>query len=190
MTDSATYYVLDVDGPTPAAMIESGPDLPSAPWNSGKRIEGPVVEPLEYKLDPDYPGHLLPLYEAESVPLVRDDVLVLLRAAGIDNLQLYDAVIHDPVSGRQHTNYKAFNIVGAVSAADMGQSGLMGTSDSEMVDIDFDSLVLDDTRAGGLLMFRLAEAVNAIVVHLSVKRLIEEHGIEGISFLGPGEWSG
>lgn len=189
MNAAPRYFVLDVSGPIPATMIGSEPDLPSAPWMTGRLVPEPAGE-LEYALDPDYPGGLMPMYPAESVPLMRQDVVDALQAAGVDNLQLFPAVVRDPATGKEHRNYKAFNLVGIVSAADMGESVLMGTSDSALIDVDFDRLVLDDERPGGLLMFRLAEAVNAIVVHASVREHIEAAGIAGLDFLGPGEWAG
>jgi len=148
------------------------------------------VEPLEYTLDPDYPGHLIPLYHEESVPLMRDDLVEALREAGVDNLQLFRAVVVDETTGVKHTNYKAFNVVGIIASADMERSKMMGTNDSEMVDLDFDRLVIDESKPQGTLLFRLGEAVNAIVVHESVKKKIEERGIDGIVFYGPGDWAG
>jgi hypothetical protein len=186
----AQYFVMSGEGPTPAALIMEAPDLPSAPWLDGSFLDEEIQEPLIYTLDPDYPGHLLALYDEEAVPLIREDLLAILVDAGIDNLQLFPAVIRDPGSGEEHNQYQAFNVVGVVSAADMSRSELMDTGDSTMVDVDFDRLYIDESRVEGALMFRLAEAVSAIVVHESVKRRIETAGIEGIAFYGPGEWAG
>ncbi len=191
MNDGAPmYFVMSGEGPTPAATIEDGPELDSTPWFSGALVDDEITAPLEYRLDPDYPGAMKPLYDEEGAPLIRLDLLDVLITAGVDNLQLFPAVIRDPSTGKNHENYKAFNVVGVVAAADMGQSDLMGTSDSTLVDVDFDRLVLDESKPQGLLLFRLAEAVNAIVVHASVRQKIEESGIDGIVFYGPGEWAG
>ncbi len=184
------YFVMRGEGPTPAALIAEGPHLRSSPWNGGTPIQDEIVEPLEYTLDPDYPGHLIPLYHEESVPLMRDDLVEALREAGVDNLQLFRAVVVDETTGVKHTNYKAFNVVGIIASADMERSKMMGTNDSEMVDLDFDRLVIDESKPQGTLLFRLGEAVNAIVVHASVKKKIEERGIDGIVFYGPGDWAG
>ena len=191
MTDKTPkYFIMCCDDLTPAALIEDSPSLPSSPWLNGRPVSGEVPNPLVYTLDPDYPGHLQPLYEAESIPLMRDDLLEALHEVGVDNLELFPAVIRDEEKGVDYNNYKAFNIVGLVSCADMDESKLMGTSDSTMIDIDFEALVIDESRTGGALMFRLAEAVNAIVVHEKVRKHIEERGIPGMTFYGPGEWAG
>lgn len=67
---------------------------------------------------------------------------------------------------------------------------LMGTSNTTMGDIDFVSLVIDESKATGHLLFRLAENVSAVVVHEQVKSAIEASAIPGFVFYGPGEWSG
>ena len=59
------------------------------------------------------------------------------------------------------------------------------------LDHDFANLVLDEQRIPSkLLLFRLAESVNAIIVHEKIKKTIEAQGIEGMVFYGSGEWSG
>ena len=45
-------------------------------------------------------------------------------------------------------------------------------------------------RVDGALMFRLAEAVNTIVVHDSVKQAIEAAGIDTLTFIDPADWTG
>ncbi len=59
-----------------------------------------------------------------------------------------------------------------------------------LLDTDFDSLVIDEEKTMGFRLFRLAENCSAIVVSEEVKVAIEERGIPGIVFYGPGEWSG
>lgn len=67
---------------------------------------------------------------------------------------------------------------------------MMGTSGSTMGDADFHALIIDESKTAGLLLFRLAENISAIVVHERVKQSIEAAGIPGFAFYGPGEWSG
>ena len=113
-----------------------------------------------------------------------------LKAAGVDNLQTYDAVIRDLTNGIEYKDYKAFNVVGKVAAADMGGSTMMGTSDITMIDADFDRLVLDEAKCEGKLLFRLAENVTANIVDERVKVEIEKRGIKGLFFYASGQWSG
>ena len=183
------YYVMTCEGLHPSTTIGRPPRLPRGPWKTGQLIAYQVPEPLIYELDPAYPGLLLPMYKA-AAPLMRDDLLAVLRTAGVDNIQLYQAILRDPAKGNEYAEYKAVNVGGVISAADLERSVMMGTTDSRMIDADFDSLVLDETRIGGPLLFRLAESVSAIVVHEKVRQAIEARGIPGMTFYESGEWSG
>lgn len=172
--------------------IARGPEPQIAEsWMLGRPIdERSVQQPLKYILDPDYGGTPKAMYGAEVQPVMRDDLVDVLTKAGVDNVQYFRAELFDPESGKQYTNYKAFNIVGLVAAANMQKSELMGTSDSTIGDVDFHALVLDESKLGGLLLFRLAEKISAIVVHEKIKTAIEAARIQGFVFYGPGEWSG
>lgn len=159
-------------------------------WRDGSPVARSVPEPLVYTLRAGAEGEPKPMYYAEAVPVMRDDVAATLRAAGVHNIEYFDAVLKDPDNGREYTDYKAYNIVGLVACADMTASRLMDSNESDLLDMDFESLVIDESRTGGALLFRLAENVSAIVVHEQVKRAIEDSGIPGFVFYGPGEWSG
>lgn len=172
--------------------LASGPEpVLDESWMGGRRIEeNTVPQPLRYMLDPDYGGTPKAMYDSKANPVMRDDLVNVLTSAGVDNIQYFDAVLYDPESKKQYNNYKAFNIVGLVAAADMRQSELMGTSESTIGDIDFHALAIDESKCSGLLLFRLAEKVSAIVVHEKIKIAIDAAGLPGFVFYGPGEWSG
>lgn len=186
---TAALYVMGCEGIFPSSTIGARPDLPRGPWMTGRVITYDVPTPLEYALDPDYPGELLPMYKS-AAPLMRSDLLQALAGAGVDNLQLYDAVLRDPQRGAEHRNYKAVNVVGVVSAADLAASRMMGTTDSTLIDADFHRLAFRGDVPSDLLLFRLAESVNAIVVHERVKTAIEAAAIPGMTFYASNEWSG
>jgi hypothetical protein len=136
----------------------------SGNWRDGRLIRDPVPQPLEYELDPDYPGNPKAMYYEEAIPIVRQDVIDALQRSGVDNIQYFDAIVRDPGSGKEYRNYKAYNILGLVASADMRASKLMGTSNSSLGDVDFHALVIDEAKTHGLQLFRLAENVSAIVV--------------------------
>lgn len=183
------YSVMVCEGKHPIMPIAKGPDVRGR-WRSGRPLGIQVTPPLRYTLDRDYPGTPKAMYYEESVPVMRNDVAEVLTSAGVDNIEYFDAVLENPVTGSEERNYKAFNIVGVVAAADMKASQLMGTSNSTIGDADFHALTIDESKTGGLLLFRLAEALNAIVVHEKVRKAIEAAKIPGFVFYGPGEWSG
>ena len=184
-----SYYVMTCEGLNPRVGLRKIPSLPRGPWFRGREITYPVKQPLRYGLDPHAKGHLLPLYEA-SAPLFREDLLAALEKSGVDNLQLFDAVVIEPKTKVEHTNYKAVNIIGRVAAADMANSTLMNLPNPELFGQSFDALAIDEKKAGGLLLFRLDESASAIVVHDRVKKGVEAAEIPGMTFYESGEWSG
>ena len=52
------------------------------------------------------------------------------------------------------------------------------------------SLVIDESKTGGALFFRLFEAPQGLVVHDSVKKAVEQSGAIGVTFLNPERWTG
>jgi hypothetical protein len=186
------HYVMVGEGTYPQAVIEHihREHLENDLWIDGDIIDFDVPEPILYDLDPERLGNLEILYDAEPIPVMHISLLEALKAAGVDNLQTYDAVIRDLTNGIEYKDYKAFNVVGKVAAADMGGSTMMGTSDSTMIDADFDRLVLNEAKCAGKLLFRLAENITAIIVDERVKVEIEERGIKGIFFYASGQWAG
>jgi hypothetical protein len=183
------YYVMTCDDLLPRTTVGQHPELPRGPWITGARIDYPVEAPLRYELDRDYPGALLPMYKA-SAPLFREDLLNALARAGVDNLELFGAVLSDPCSGREHTDYRAVNVVGLVAAADPALSEVADGWEFRLIDTLFETLVIDDAAATGLLLFRLAESASAIVVHEKVKHHVEAAEIPGMTFYPSGQWSG
>jgi hypothetical protein len=187
------YFVMVGEGVHPVAPIRTTRDrkkLKKPRWIDGAALDFDVPEPIVCELDPKYPGAPKAFYGAEPIPLMNDDVAAALTAAGVDNLQTFKAVLIDPESGKQFTNYRAFNLVGKISAADMEQSTRMFESDDTMISVGFDSLVIDEAKTEGLRMFRLAENLGAIIVDERVKSEVEGRGIRGIFFYPSGEWSG
>ena len=84
----------------------------------------------------------------------------------------------------------AANLIGLVSVVDLGRSRVVGGSRSGLIDVDFDSVAIDAEKAADLLMFRLAESTNAIVVHERVRRRVIDAGIDTVTFLPPERWMG
>jgi len=190
-----TYYVMEGEGVYPIITIEKQPDLPGGPWYHGHKLKIAVPTPLNYVLekDPDDPEdcNMNMLYDSKAFPLIHKSLLEALTAAGVNNLELFPARITNPNTGEVHEDYQAFNVVGLVSAADLEKSTLMNEADTPtLLDTDFDSLVIDESKTMGFRLFRLAENCSAIVVDEKVKAAVEERGIPGIVFYGSGEWSG
>jgi len=156
-------------------------------WLSGARFETPPPSPVRVTLDAE--GVMLPMFQ-HPVPLFVDAMVSALFECGADNLEVYDAALHDPATGRDRTDYKAVNVIGAVRCADLKRSRYTAYG-APVIDVDFDSLVIDEARARGLKLFRLAECVTGIVVDESVRRhLAAVPALRGLDFIPPEAWIG
>lgn len=189
------YYVMVGESVYPAASVAKThrEHLPRPTWINGQFIDFEVPQPIVYDLkidEYDTIPNVKVLGDASPVPYMHNSIMEALLAVGVDNIQYYDAVIRDLKRNIDHTDFKAFNVVGLVSAADMSASTMMGTSNSNSIDADFDRLVLDEEKCAGKLLFRLAENITAIVVSEVVKNEIEKRGIKGVMFYPSGEWAG
>lgn len=184
------YFMLNCFGPRDADMLDllRMPQLPNVSWNSGQPIAANVPTPIRLELDPEQPGVMVPMFY-KGILVFSDAMLAALDEAGVDNLDAYDAIIVDPSDGREYTGYKVVNIVGLISCADLSRSNHTAHG-IPLIDVDFDSLTIDASKAHGALMFRLAENVAGIVVHQRVRRYLEQHGIEHLDFCHPNEWVG
>ncbi len=189
-----TYYVMNGEGVYPVLVIEKEPHLPGGPWYHGHKLKITVPTPLEYVLeveDEEPDSNIEMLNDSCAIPVMHNNLLEALQSAGVDNLELFPARITNPNTGEVHEDYHAFNVLGLVSATDLENSTLMNKSDAvTLLDTDFDSLVIDEKKTMDFRLFRLAENCSAIVVSEEVKAAVEERGIPGIVFYGPGEWSG
>ncbi len=141
-------------------------------------------EPTQKPLDVDFDD-----WEDEW-GINEDDVVKAIRESGVDNLETFDVRIIDSKTGEVCKDYQAVNILGLVKAADMEKSVAMAHAENGLIDTDFDSVKLDETAVQGCLMFRLAESVNAVVVHRSVKEYLESKGGFELTFTEPGNWVG
>jgi len=180
------YYILadqDLDDTESIAQISDGPDLDEADWYAGERFTMPIPRPLRFTLDPTAEGEL-PFFWDWTIPLMHEELIAGLMQAGVDNLDVYDAVILDEESGTEWTDFKAVNVVGKVAAANLGLSRYFSRQPTPLIAVQFDSLAIDENKTDGLLMFRLAECVSAIVVHEKVRDTLKARDIL-VGFIEP-----
>ena len=185
------YYVLERFGALhPCRWVDDYPYIEDVDFTMGARITTPFETPLEFplkRLNPDSSDHgpEIPEYLKGEIPLFRADLIEAMSSAGVDNLELYDAVIIDPQTGERYTTHKAVNIIGVVAAADLGKSDATVHPGGAVIDVDFDRLVLDDRLAVDALIFRLAESTNAILVHDKLRDHLIASGFTNLEFLDP-----
>lgn len=184
------YYVLDeapLGSTEDLAVIDEYPRIELDGWLLGKPFRSTIPEPLEIVLDDTVRGRM-PDYFKGTIPLMSAGLLAALGAAGVDNLDTYRVELRKRDGTLASNLYKAVNVIGVVSAANMAESTVAEGLPVELIATSFDSIVIDEKKAGDLLMFRLAEAVTTLLVHERVKRHLERSGFGALGFIEPENW--
>ena len=178
------YYVLDAQNPK--RMLLGSLEDPSIDdsWLYGTPFSTPSEMPVVVGIIPGYEkAELLPYFG--TPPVMSDAFYEALVGAGVDNLEVYEAVLTSGDDKVRYKGFKAFNVIGLVKAADLGRTVFSADNESRLVDASIEGLAIDRRKAKGLLMFRLAEYAGAVVVHEAVKRAIEKHNFPHVVFRDP-----
>jgi hypothetical protein len=187
---SVQYYTLDKNPLIEERWIDIGAkgesrEIVSVHWMTGRTIEKPLPSPLHTVLKPIEPGmgeYLSEYLEGlGSITIFRDDLIEALQQIGVNNLQLFDLDIYDPINREIYTNYKGVNVVGVV---DLVKSARL---EGDIMD----NVVLDETKPNPLLMFRILDeegfAGISIIVHRKVAEYLEDKGFKGLVFYEVGD---
>jgi hypothetical protein len=174
------YYLLEVNRfhePGPYRTRPIHPDaFDASRWIIGQRMDPIPNVPLHFELWEYKPGRNGAAEMLDDViPLMHQDLIQALRGAGVDNMETFPANLVDP--RRENFNlqhYEAVNIVGLRQCADLKKSEYDDIGGTGLIALGFRQLVIDEERAGGALLFRLAEAVRSVIVHESVKEALPE----------------
>jgi hypothetical protein len=164
------------------------PDGHRRHWATGGAFPAPPPEPIRIEILEEEAGLLLEYYDS-GISIMSRRLANALKDAGIDNIDFYETEIHDLTTGEVLRSHVAFNLIGAIEAADLGKSKYQAL-DGPLIAIDFDSLAIDEAKTRGVLMFRLAESTNGVAVHESVREKIEAVGIDTLTFFRPQDWVG
>ncbi|MBL8288649.1 MAG: hypothetical protein JNL85_11760 [Rubrivivax sp.] len=191
------YYILDCDIPESEngeALMRIGNTFRLGgvrTWKSGKRLNPERLTfstPVAIEFEPlrGYTGPPVELLDL-GIPLMSERLQRAVVDAGVSNVEWFDAVLRNTKGGQEYP-YKIYNVVGLVAAADMSKSEWESISGKPLVNVSFDELVIDEARAAGALLFRLAENVNALMIAQPVRDSIERAGIGTVRFTAPQDW--
>lgn len=148
------------------------------------RFEMDIGEYGYDQFDPSFEGEVEqpPLEERlvdyySNVCVMSPRLVSVLHAAGVDNLQVFPTLIRKTESGeRIDRGFLFVNIVGTSACADIARSDASPLGASHY----FHELVIDESRAGDLLLFRLAESSFEVIVHERVAAAIEGGDFRGV----------
>jgi len=186
---SQHFFFMGGGGVHPIAGVSKKPEIRGR-WTNAEPVKMSVEEPLTYNMDltdifnadeealesMDLTGFTPDDYNIGAMitfpdqPLIRHDLLAVLETAGVDNLQLFEAIVSNPISKRKHHNFSAFNLVG-IADFDWARDLRRKISQREF-----------RVKTPPFLMFYLYDD-GPIVVHNSVRLAVEDANIEGMYFV-------
>jgi hypothetical protein len=159
-------------------------------WCTGARFEYPPPNPLQLIwVAKNEKGRRVAFYSHGPV-LMKKTLVEALLDAGVDNLDTYPVVIKSPTGKPDCNEYLAVNIIGTIQAADIENSVILDAPDGILMTMFFESLAIDEKKAGGKLFFRLAESVSTIIIHQSVADIFRSKDDFGLSFVDPADFVG
>jgi hypothetical protein len=148
-----------------------------ASWISGARLTAEIPAPITADLNPEFGTEFLDSYH-EYIPIWSDRLVSAMRSAGVDNFELFDAVIRDTRTQIERSDYKAVNVIGCLDCVDMSLSKF--DSRSERGAREFAKLVIDPAKVSGFKLFRLIERPTLLVIDSDVKAALEKFQIRGV----------
>ena len=159
-------------------------------WEDGLPLEQEERESIPNPIEIDFDvfrGYVGPPKEFEDlgISIMSQRLHDVLISEGVDNIEFFPAVLTN-TSTDEKFKYYAYKLVGIISLMNKSRSEYETYRNTEPVSIH--KFVADESKAHGLLMFRMAESITAIVVHESVKKAIEAAGIDTIEFIKPEDY--
>ena len=135
-------------------------------FQMGAMITAAVPQPLVFTASTTA-KHPPADYVEYDIPVFSDRLVGALRNAGVDNLQLFPARLHNPQTGEQWQGYQAVNILGLVSCLAIAESKAKPDL-PPLYAFDLSDLVIQEARTGGALLFRLAESPSVVLLERRV----------------------
>lgn len=132
-------------------------------------------------------GLLPPAFVVPAL-VVRKDFAEALRAVGVDNIDYYPAVLHDPGSAKQWDNYLVGNVLGLMDVIDMNKSVVEPDSPPGTAML-FETMVVDEGKCRGEKLFRLAQKPSRILVSEEVRDYILGRGFRHVTFIPPEDFA-
>lgn len=143
----------------------------------GEAFPADFAIPVQFEIDLDSDGRRMPTLFTTPALIVRREFHELLVGAGVDNLDAYPALIQNTESGEQIQDYVVLNILGNISAADLGANPGFELGPGIRV---LDEPVLRREAVRDALMFRLAEDPIQIVVAEKIAQKIRAAGLADV----------
>ena len=157
-------------------------------WHTGARFTVPIPSPLMIRATPRHGFVGAPQdFFGGTICFMSPRLLAIMTAHGVDNLDVYPAVVTYTTTGEQHPVH-AFNLLGLVSAVDLATSQASSFDGDFRMDSSLRGFTVDEPRVGDRKLFRLAENCVTVLAHQRIKDAVDAAGIRTFSWVDPKRW--
>jgi len=111
-----------------------------------------------------------------SACVMKNEMVETLLGAGVDNLQVFPAIVDCNATNTTFNDYSVVNIIGLVACAALNRSQSSSLADLRF----FHRLALDERKTGGLRLFRLAESQLDIIADESIAMKLRDGAFIGL----------
>ncbi|MDH5180258.1 MAG: hypothetical protein OEZ39_09285 [Gammaproteobacteria bacterium] len=183
------YYILeenDLIEPGPYSAVYDGESSALEPIDfiSGNVLDLKLDEPVVIRLYEYTEGDTgMADFYSLPFPIMSDTMFRTLTMLGVSNLQTWPATLLVPNQNECIDTYKIVNIIGTIAAADMTRSDYIDMGGSGRIAVGFRNLVIDEQKADGAKMFRLAESPSTIIIHEDIKAGLEDCCLKYLRFI-------
>ncbi|TEW44564.1 imm11 family protein [Psychromonas algicola] len=185
---SNNYFFMIATSPAFGPTVEVV-DAPSVRTTKGKSI-GDIEEPFRIELvvdrsapaEGEYPPR--DIHESAKFTFFSRKFIDALTSLGVENIEYFEADVLDTATNEK-LDYCAVNILGRINAVDKDHSDLIMVGDNM---IDVEKMVLDKSKIQDHKIFMLGEIPMLIVVHQSIKEIVEKQGLTGFRFFSEEEY--
>ncbi len=155
---------------------------------AGQLITEPLPKPLVFDTfygPGSHPHHYFDY--ATDIPVVSALFIDALKKCGVDNFQLFPAVIRNSKEKIKWEEYFAFNVIGMINATDLENSEyteIMPGNDDDIPPLgSFTVIALHEDRIKGQDMFREPVGGNLIMSERVARKLVELKPENGFGFI-------
>lgn len=169
------YYLLSARNPE-RMLVYSMPNLPnkmSDSWTFGQQFTKEPKQPIHIEIQEGF-ERKTPLPFFDHPPIASKEFVDALIEIGVDNIAVYDVLLHNEDYSITYDGFQAINIIGLAKTT--GKDTIYSIS----TDASIESLELEPNSIKDLYIFRLAEST--IVVHEKVKKHLETKEFHSLVF--------
>jgi len=125
------------------------------------------------------------IHESPKFKLYSRKFINALNSLGIDNIEYLPVEVTDKKTN-ERMDYCVANVLGRINALDENKSEFLFSSHGGIMDVN--KMVFDNNKIQEHKIFMLGEVPMLVIVHKSIKEIVEQLGLTGFRFISQDEY--